>query len=570
MIGKFKATKKLILFFVGFLCFDSGFSQKLNSGMDVLEEAARRSQLIGDAPPVYSFQLRPLGLFPKDTLNAFSGIQDIFIGSKAERQKLSKVRFSLLPVISSSDWNTKRPYGWGNKGMVPNVGFQTYFSTGFFAKFYALEIQFQPEYVFAQNKSFQGFSSDFATSIIQNRFFYWNNGDNPERFGNEPISKFWWGQSSIMLNFGPIATGISSENIWWGPGQFNSLTFSDNAQGFPHLSLGSNRPIRTFAGNFEFQLIVGRLENSLLEPSQNEFLNDRYFLPFDGDWRYLNGMHINYNPSFLPNLFLGFNRTFQQYNKYRIKDFDGYFPIFEVFQKKTLFENGNSVNYDGKGQDQQVTISFRYLVPKANFEVYGEFGRRDHSYDWRDFILNPEHARAYIFGFQKLIKLPLPDEFIQVRGEVTHQQESINRYARYPGLIGNQTWHTHGLARGFVNYGQSLGVGAGVGSNVQTIEISKVKNLNKRGIVLERLANNQDFFYRAFGQNPEKKPWIDLSLGFLWDEEFDRLILSGKAQFIKSYNYQWQSDGLSTEDYPNGQKLLSFYGSFNLIYRFSK
>ena len=567
-MSKIKKHISLVLTFFFFHTSYVLFAQSLNADYPVLEQYLRRQQLQGDFSQRYSFNLRPIRFDGRDSSNISEIISTYLSGEPIPKRP--NLRFAILPVVSTTELNSKRPYGWGNKVLTPNVGLQTYISTGFYARFHFLEIQFQPEYSYSQNKPYQGFSDNFPRKVISSRYFYWNNGDNPERFGDGSISRFWWGQSSISILAGPIQIGLSTQNIWWGPGQFNSLIFSDNAEGFPHLSLNTRRPVKTFLGNFEGQVLMGRLENSGFFPSQIDSLNKNFFRKFDGDWRYLNGISITYNPSFLKNLFLGFSRTFQQYNKYREKTFNDYFPIFEVFQKKTLFENGNSVNYDGKGQDQQVSISFRYIIPKANFEVYGEFGRRDHSYDWRDFILNPEHARAYIFGFQKLIKLPVPDEFIQVRGEVTHQQESINRYARYPGLIGNQTWHTHGLARGFVNYGQSLGVGAGVGSNVQTIEISKVRNLNKRGIVLERLANNQDFFYRAFGQNPEKKPWIDLSLGFLWDEQFDRLILSGKAQFIKSYNYQWQSDGLSTEDYPNGQKLLSFYGSFNLIYRFSK
>ena len=170
----------------------------------------------------------------------------------------------------------------------------------------------------------------------------------------------------------------------------------------------------------------------------------------------------------------------------------------------------------------------------------------------------------------KLFATAKPSTFIQIRAEITHQQESNNRYIRYLGLTGNQTWHTHGLARGFVNYGEAMGVGSGVGSNVQTVEIAKVSGLNKRGILLERLENNQDFYYRAFGQDSGRKPWIDLSLGLLWDQQWNNLILSGKAQFIKSYNYQWENEGLSTEDFPSGYNHLAFYGSFNLIYRIGR
>ncbi|UZD23041.1 capsule assembly Wzi family protein [Algoriphagus halophytocola] len=546
------------------LCY-TGDAQILNADTPVLEEFLRRKQLQGEYSADYSFQLRPFFLSPKDSNESVQTVLNYWKGEKPVEKK--NVQFRFLPLIATTEINTKMPYGWGNKLMVPNVGLQTYLSTGFYARFHLLEVQFQPEYIFAQNKSYQGFGTNFTSRQKYARFFYWNNGDNPERFSDQAISKFWWGQSSANLVAGPIALGISTQNIWWGPGQFNSLIFSDNAQGFPHIHLTTRKPLRTFAGNFEAQVIMGRLENSGLAPSQNEEYNSMYFRKFDGDWRYLNGMHITYNPSFLPNLFLGFNRTFQQYNKYRVKDFDGYFPIFEVFQKKTLFENGNSVIYDSNGQDQQVTVSFRYLVPKGQFEIYGEFGRRDHSYDWRDFILNPEHARAYLFGFQKVFGLSEKDEYIQVRGELTHQQESVNRYARYPGLIGNQTWHTHGLARGFVNYGQTLGVGSGVGSNVQTLEIAKVKGLNKRGILLERLENNQDFFYRSFGQVESRRPWIDFSLGLLWDQQWNNLIISGKMQLIKSFNYQWEKGDGGSSDFPQGYNPFAFYGSVDLIYR---
>jgi len=567
MIG-FKSCVRIVLAALLLQYSQTIFAQSLNSDLPVVEQYLRREQLKGNFNSKYSFQLRPIRFDGVDSTEASKLISTFLKGEP--KQSNPKVRFSLLPIISSTEFNSKRPYGWGNKGLIPNVGFQTYLSTGFYARFHFLEIQFQPEYTYSQNRSFQGFSAEFPGKVLSSRFFYWNNGDNPERFGDKPISRFWWGQSSINILAGPIQFGVSTQNIWWGPGQFNSLTFSDNSEGFPHISLSTSRPLQTFMGNFEGQIIMGRLENSGLFPSQNDELNDRYFRKFDGDWRYLNAISITYNPSFLPNLFLGFNRTFQQYDKYRGRTFNDYFPIFEVFQKKVFFEDGNTIIYDGRGQDQQLAISFRYLVPKAYFEIYGEFGRRDHSYDWREFILNPEHARAFLFGFQKLFPLAKPETFIQVRGEITHQQESVNRYIRYPGLIGNQTWHTHGLARGFVNYGESLGVGAGVGSNVQTLEISQVKGLNKRGVLLERLVNNQDFFYRAFGQNPEKKPWIDFSLGLLWDQQFDRIILSGKAQFIKGFNYQWQSDGVSTEDFANGKKVFSFYGNFLLIYRLAK
>lgn len=539
-------------------------AQTLNSGVPILEEYLRREQVKGTFGNEYSFMKGPFNFqASKDSSAALNRLRAYYPIAKAS--KPTSFRFSVLPVISSTEFNTQRPYGWGNKGLTPNVGLQTYFSTGIYASVGFLEVQLQPELTFSQNKAYRGFPEDFSGSVSSARFFYWNDGDNPERFESNSF-RAWWGQSRVQLNLGGFGLGLSTQNIWWGPGQFNALIFSDNAEGFPHLSLHSNRPLKTFLGNFEGQLLIGRLENSLLDPSQSESLNDRFFQNFTGDWRYLNGLSITYSPSFLPNLFLGFNRTFQQYNDLKGNTIRDWLPVFEFFQKERAFDNGNTVIFDSKGQDQQVSVSFRYLVPKAQFEVYGEFGRRDHAFNWREFILNPEHARAYLFGFQKLFALARPDTYIQVRGEVTHQQESVNRYIRYRGLIGNQTWHTHGLARGFVNYGQTLGVGTGVGANVQTLEVARVDGFNKIGVRLERLENHQDFFYRAFGQNEEKQPWIDLSMGLLYDKRWDRLMMSSKAQMIYAQNYQWTSSGLSTAEFPSGQNLFSFFGSLHLIY----
>jgi hypothetical protein len=115
-----------------------------------------------------------------------------------------------------------------------------------------------------------------------------------------------------------------------------------------------------------------------------------------------------------------------------------------------------------------------------------------------------------------------------------------------------------------------LGVGIGVGSNVQTLEIALVDEFDKTGIVFERLANNQDFYYRAQLQSTERKPWVDLSLGFLYDKKFGNLLLSSKLQIIHARNYQWQLDPASTTDFPKGENITSVMAQVSLIYYWNK
>ncbi|WP_111672215.1 capsule assembly Wzi family protein [Algoriphagus litoralis] len=552
---------RIFIFLIFSLLTQVILAQGIPAGFPVLEERTRINQLLKDST-TSSFLLRP------NTSVSFDSVLPFY-----DPVGLSKygIEVNTIPLITTIRINTQRPYGWGNYGMVPNVGFQQYVSTGIHAKFKFVSFQFQPEFIWASNNDFQGFGENLSDQEIRDRFHTLNVGDHPERFGTDIYSKFWWGQSKLTFQFGAFEIGGSTQNIWWGPGQFNSLTFSNNASGFPHLTFNTTKPAKTFLGSFEGQIIVGKLTNSGIAPLQNQELNERFFRPLRDDWRYLNAMTITYSPKWLKGIHVGLSRTFQQYSSMMQNDFASYFPIFDPFQKESLFdENGTTVEFDGLGRDQSASFFFRVFSKRYKTEFYGEFGRRDHAFNWRDFILSPEHARAYILGFNKVVSLENPNRFLQIRGEITHQQESINRYIRYSGLGGEFSWHTHGIARGFVQNGIPLGVGIGMGSNVQSIEFALVENYNKVGILLERLANQQDFYYRAFGQQSERKPWIDLSLGFLYDKQFNNLLVSSKLQLIHARNYQWQLDPASTPEFPKGENLTSVMGQLSLIYFWKK
>ncbi|MBN3582420.1 hypothetical protein JYB64_08470 [Algoriphagus aestuarii] len=553
--------KYLLILFLLILSF-TGFTsaQSLPTNFPLLEEVVRRNQLdtLGFNS---SFLLRPN--LPFDSIYKSADPYGWFENTPKQ------IKIGLLPLVNTTRILTGRPYGWAGYGMIPNPGIQTYLSGGIQANYKFINFTFRPEFVLAQNSGFQTGLYEMTDSQKRDKFFLWNWGDFPERFGNGWMVNPWWGQSKLTFQYGAFELGGSTENIWWGPGQWNSLTFSNNAQGFPHLTFNTTKPAKTFLGNFEGQLIMGRLENSGFSPSQNQELNSLFFTPFTGDWRYLNAISISYNPKWLSGLYVGFARTFQQYNASRGSEFLDWFPIFEGFQKKNVFENGHSVEYDGNGRDQTITIFGRYLIPKAKTEIYFEYGRRDHAYTWREFTLNPEHARAYILGFNKLVEISNSKKVLQIRGEITHQQESINRTIRH-GIKGGLSWHTHNPARGFVNYGQPLGVGIGVGSNVQTLELALVDGMDKLGLQIERLANNQDFYYKAQLQDTERKPWVDLSLGFLYDKKFNNLLLCSKLQVIYARNYQWQLDPSSTPDFPKGKNLTSVLAQTSLIYFWNK
>ena len=555
-----KHLKQLVLFLAFFIFFpDFVQSQSLPANFPVIEESIRRKQLLDKEQPGPSLLLRPLQLVSLHP----------FLDSMGSFSLTDKVEMRFLPLLSTTRQSTSRPYGWGDYSMIPSVGMQQFISTGVYAKYKFIHFQFQPELVLAQNSRYQGYSDEFGGGVNNRRFTYWNQGDFPERFGDGTYARISLGQSRLTAHFGAFEAGFSTQNLWWGPGQFNALIFSNNAQGFPHFSINTHKPAKTFLGNFEGQMLIGRLENSDLAPTQNTELNERYFVPYTGGWRYLNAIMLSYQNKWLPGLSLGFTRTFQQTNRTRGSRFSDYLPVFTGLLKENFIQDGGFAEFDEDGRDQQLSVFFRWVIPSLKGEFYAEYGKRDHNVNIREALINPEHARAYILGFKKLLEIGAEGEFIQIRGEVTQQQESINRLVRY-GPRGGSAWHNHSVARGFAHNGQPLGVGIGVGSNVKTIEIAYVKELNKYGILFERLENHQDFYVKAFGQQEIRQPWVDLSLGFLLDYEFDRLLISSKVQFINALNYQWQLHPDSTPDFPVGRDLFSVFAQAHLIYKLAK
>jgi hypothetical protein len=520
------------------------FSQALPSNQFILEDFLRRQQLVGKIPS-FSFFTRPLVI--SDSLESANLQYSLPILDKDSTRFFSP-EVKLLPSSMGMQIGTGDPYPEGGK-FLKAKGFQNWISIGIYGSFGPLSIQIQPEFVYAQNKNYNsGISKEGGIQYI-------------EIFGDKSYSKLLPGQSSIRLNIGAFSLGVSTENIWWGPGRLNSLLFSNNAFGFQHLTFNTTKPAETFLGSFEGQLLLGKLENfgSFLRGGKE-------------DWRYVNGITFSYQPKWLPGFYFGASRVFQQYNSYNNNTFAYYFPIIEPFQKNKLIDPNspffNSIEYDGRLQSQQLTGFARIIIPKAKAEVYFEYGRRDHAVDWREFLLNPEHARAYIFGFKKLISLT-KDSFFEVNGEILQQQESINILTRY-GPGGAASWASHGIFQGFTHKGQMLGPGVGPSSNVQTLETSWVKGIKKIGIRWERLNRHQDVYVRLFNYSSENGRWVDFSARLLGDWQWKNLIVSSSFNLIYSLNPNWSLDKKSTSQFPIEKKEFYTQSQVNLIYIWGK
>lgn len=541
-------------------------SQTIPVGAAVTEDYIRRMQLTGKTAPSLSLMIRPI--YHADSLTItdsgaardFAFLQQWNSGGPKARLFNKQLTIGALPVTIDQQYNTHHPYGWNDGAMIPARGYQTMISAGFYAKAGLLSVQFKPEVVWAENRAFETFPTNHYDVVWANYYYFLNRIDNPERFGTKAYSKLLPGQSSIRLNYKALSLGLSTENLWWGPGMRNSLLMSNNAPGFAHITFNTSRPIKSGIGSFEFQVIAGRLNASgILPPETNRVYNgSALYTAKPLDWRYINAAVVTWQPKWTPGLFLGASRTYYVYRGAMGKTISDYIPVFA-----TIFKAGAGKD-DEKQRDQLASLFLRWVMPKENAELYVEYGRNDFSLNLRDLSMSPEHSRAYIVGFRKLLELK-NKAYLQIASEITQTESSAT--ARFRQQEG---WYRHYQVRdGYTNKGQVLGAGIGPGSNSQMISFTYHKGVKSVGIMFERLVHDNDFFYQAFVDSKDfRRYWTDVSTVLTAEWAVKRFLLSGRMALVRSLNYEWWLLQTNAYYFANGYDVLNLHGKLSLSYRF--
>ncbi len=515
-------------------------AQSLPTTFHPLEEIYRRAQLNGELDSSVSFAIRPLSpsaAFKSDSANIALSKWT----TATEIQSANEKRIlGLLPLTWKQQYNSRVPYGWNDGAMIPARGYQTLISPGVFARLGPLSIQLKPEFVFAENRDFERLELTFDDQVI----------DQPAIFGMGAYSQLGWGQTSIRLTAGPISLGLSNENLWWGPGIRNSILMGNSSRGFKHVTLNTVRPISTPVGSFEGQIIGGRLDGS-------EFTDPT--LDKRDEWRYLSAVNLSYQPKWIPGLFFGLTRSFQAYHS-DIKKLGDFIPLFTPYQK------ANTNDGDPFDRDQLTSVYSRWVFAKAKAELYFEYGVNDNAFNLRDFVMSPEHARAYIFGFRKLFPLNKSDAQVEIGAELTQLEQSIDRLVRGAGAY---YWHG-AVLHGYTHHGEVLGAGIGPGSNLQSLEVNWVRGIRKLGLQFERYVHNNDFYYIAIADlGGQSRRWVDFGLAAQGTWDYKNLLFNAKIQGIQSLNYLWKLENTQPDTFYIPQNdFLNFHGEIGITYRF--
>ncbi|MEI6264156.1 MAG: capsule assembly Wzi family protein [Sphingobacteriia bacterium] len=517
-------SKFNFFFFLLINCFITNICDAQTVGVRslTLNDQLRVLQLSGKLPDNFSLSILPLNTNSKiSTDSIYSAIDNSWEINNITKAKIGNiVKIQVLPVSITTKFNSHHPYGWNDAGMIMAKGLQTMTSAGIYAELGPLSVQLQPEHYYAANPKYP-ITNDYGSS------------------SNLVLNKLYLGQSAVRLNFGALSLGVSSENLWWGPGQFSSLLMSNNAPGFQHVTFNSRRPVKTVIGSFEWQLVLGKLNEDTAGAFENRFLQR---LDMSNNWRYFNGLIVTYQPSWLRNFFLGVIRTEQLYNtdlKRKSGFFNKYLP---VFSGSSSTDNGNTNTAQSDGAFSFFT---RWIIPKHNAEFYVEYGYNDFKQNFRDFATNANHSSAYIIGFNKLIldkssssikdKNKLKGIFIS--GELTQMAQTTSYVVRSAG-----NWYTHvPILQGYTNQNQIMGAGSGVGNNVQTIQVKRINGFTSYGVKLQRIQQDPKGINGPMASIGMRDfQWNDMAIGFLGQKKWKKLMVTGELQFVNSKNYAWK------------------------------
>ena len=490
--------------------------------MDI-DEQVRNLQLLEKIPSNNTLTIRPFNSNATLSYSKLLYLIDSNIKYNGVLYQDKRTFVGLLPVNLLQKLNTDHPYGWNDGAMSYSKGYQFQASGGVYASWNNLKIQLRPEYISTANGKYE-----------TNR----NWGEV-----TTSVKKILPGQSSIRYDLGGVSLSVSTQNLWWGPGIYNSMLMSNNAPGFFHYSFATNRPLKSFLGNFQFQLVSGTLNSDSSQGYENANLKKR---PYLNNERYFSGFTMSYQPAFMKNISFGITRIFQNYTDNNIIKFiPKYLPVIGSFF-------GSAYN-DTINRDQVLAFNTRWIFPKNHAEVYFEFGYNDAKDNFRDLMVDMSHSSGYIFGFKKLSYINKID-YLDFGAEVTRLAPTPSYLMRNAG-----NFYEHGrVTEGYTNKNQTIGAGSGFGNNMQTVQLSWNRAWNKFGIIFNHISQNPNQVVTTEIANLGLRTvkWDDYSFGLQTRYRYRNILFSANFEYVNSKNYLWQDK----------KNVTNFYAFLNTIF----
>jgi hypothetical protein len=447
-----------------------------------MEDYLRVMQIAGKVP-LYPWSIR-----------AFSRreITRLATGDSTGPWKL-RDRFNSAPVTAGplrlgAIFNSAYPYGANDGAVWAGRGLTSVVSGGFAAAAGPVSLAIDPVAFRADNTAFDLLPNGLTGPQAFNRGGPFSDRvDLPQRFGSGAYARVDPGNSSVRVDSRFVTFGVSTANEWIGPATEYPFLLGNNAPGFPHIFLGTGEPLNVWIGRIHARLFWGKLYQSDYSPvtGSTRFTFDTASgtLTSGGTVRLTTSGELVFLPRGIPGLEIGAARFFHVPNSV-----DEPNSAFWRKAVRVLFLHNEQAHGDISGFDNQLaSVFFRWAFPRAGFEVFGERGFEDQFQDSRDLILNPDHEREYMLGFQKVLQLSANRVDVLRFELVNYQEPTVARNRVEGGIYVHST-----LRQGHTNRGQLLGASPGAGwAAASTIAWTRYSPASRTTATLRRIVRDQ-------------------------------------------------------------------------------
>jgi hypothetical protein len=371
--------------------------------------------------------------------------------------------------------NTGHPFGFNDGDLWQGRGLSMGLDGGVEVRWKALTGRFHPSVTYVQNLDFT--VAPAAWPDLPDFAYPWRVIDLPQRPGTDAHATVSLGDSELRVDVRGVSLGVSNRSRWWGPGIRNAILLSNNAPGFHHVFAGTRRTVDVGLGTLEAFYMYGGLE-------QSEWFDDGS--PERG--RLLTGLVVSVSPDWPRGLTLGMGRLFYGFVPASGHAIGDVFLPLQAFRKVRHATPENPQADDEL--DQLLSIFMRWALPESGFEVYTEWARTDHAWNFRDFVLEPEHSQGRTLGLRH--STHLAEGRLLVLGlEVTDLAKTTTSQVR-----DNPTYYEHWVVRpGYTHRGQLMGANVGPGGSAQAITTDLYAPWGRAGLVLDRRVHDNDAFY---------------------------------------------------------------------------
>lgn len=395
------------------------------------------------------------------------------------------IKLRLYGPVFYNSYNPTVPFGQNDGALWQGAGYNASLTTGVRLEGFGFELTFKPQIVFSQNNPWdylQGPSDKFSPygyfAIPGAPSRAVKQIDIVQRYGEDPLFNFNWGDSEIRYTWKTLTIGFGTQSPWLGSSWLNPQLGSNHADPYLKLDVGFRKtPVinpfnQKYLGEIEGRMWLGKLEQSDYIDVKNKI--NGVYVDFNQD-RMITMGSLSFSPSFINGFTIGMNRLFLTY--WRPDNLSYFFRLFN-------FKHDNATG-SGNDEDQKVALYADWLFPNEGFEVYGELGIDDFS---AHEIPNPFHTAIYTLGIKQIIN---HDNGLKglFNLEWNANEMSQDYQMQYP--YGGYYFHSF-IKQGFTNNGQIIGAGTAPMGSSQYIGYTLYYPKGKTTFRLHRYCNDNN------------------------------------------------------------------------------